>query len=130
MRKDLAIMTRGIFINVLIFIGKTMFFGLMLVVILYTVLPLMAQEICILSLIPTFQQLVRISDHLIQTFDQFLSQKDDIAVDWVANNVYWVDAVWSRIEVADLNGTYRAQLIPVGANSNPRAIAVEPQTRY
>ena len=54
---------------------------------------------------------------------------DDIAVDWVANNVYWVDAIWSRIEVADLNGTYRAELIQVGANSNPRAITVDPHTR-
>ena len=54
---------------------------------------------------------------------------DDIAVDWVANNVYWVDAVWSRIEVADLNGMYRAELIRVGANTNPRGIAVDPERR-
>ena len=54
---------------------------------------------------------------------------DDIAVDWVANNVYWVDAVWARVEVADIDGRYRRELFQTGANTNPRGIAVDPITR-
>lgn len=54
---------------------------------------------------------------------------DDIAVDWVANNLYWVDAVWARIEVLDLDNNYRKELIHAGPNTNPRGIAVDPATR-
>ena len=54
---------------------------------------------------------------------------DDIAIDWVSNKLYWVDAAWARIEVLDLNTQFRAELLRVGANTNPRAIAVEPYTR-
>ena len=54
---------------------------------------------------------------------------DDLAVDWVSNNVYWVDAAWARIEVLDLNRRFRAEVLRTGANTNPRSIAVEPCTR-
>lgn len=51
-------------------------------------------------------------------------------MDWVANNIYWADAVWARIEVADINGMYRRELLRVGANTSPRGIAVDPERRY
>ena len=55
---------------------------------------------------------------------------DDLAVDWVSSNVYWVDAAWARIEVIDLRRRYRAEVLRTGPNTYPRAIAVEPYMRY
>ena len=55
---------------------------------------------------------------------------DDVAVDWIGNNLYWTDAVWARIEVLNLNTGDRAEVLRTGANTNPRAIAVDPTTRY
>ena len=54
---------------------------------------------------------------------------EDIAVDWVSNKLYWVDAAWARIEVLDLESRYRAEVLRVGPNTNPSAIALEPQLR-
>lgn len=59
----------------------------------------------------------------------FLNLLDDIAVDWVSNKLYWVDAVWARIEVLDLDSLLRAEVLRIGPNTLPRAIAVEPTTR-
>ena len=58
-----------------------------------------------------------------------MSAIDDIAVDWVADNIYWIDAIWARIEVANLNGEFRAEIVRVGPNTNPRGIAVDPERR-
>ena len=55
---------------------------------------------------------------------------DDIAVDWVSNKLYWVDAVWARIEVMDLDTLNRTQILRTGPNTSPRAIAVEPINRF
>ena len=55
---------------------------------------------------------------------------DDIAVDWIGNNLYWTDAVHARIEVMDMDTGYRMELMRTGANTIPRAIAVDPSTRY
>ena len=55
---------------------------------------------------------------------------DDIAVDWIANNLYWVDSVWARIEALNLDSLERAEIIRVGANTRPRAIAVDPINTY
>lgn len=54
----------------------------------------------------------------------------DLAVDWVANNLYWVDSGWARIEVLSLSTMYRAEVLRTGANTNPTAIAVDPVIRY
>ena len=59
--------------------------------------------------------------------DQFAT--DDIAVDWIGNNLYWTDAVHARIEVMDMDTGYRMELMRTGANTIPRAIAVDPSTR-
>ena len=37
---------------------------------------------------------------------------------------------WARIEVMDLSRRYRAEVLRTGPNTNPRAITVEPYTRY
>lgn len=54
---------------------------------------------------------------------------DDIALDWVGNNLYWTDALYSRLEVLDLDSMARVELMRIGPNSVPRAIAVDPSTR-
>ena len=54
---------------------------------------------------------------------------DDIALDWVSNKLYWADAVWARIEALDLNSSVRVEVLSTGANTAPRAIAVDPINR-
>ena len=54
---------------------------------------------------------------------------DDIAMDWVGNNLYWTDAVYARIEVMDMDTMQRMELLRTGGNTIPRAIAVDPSTR-
>ena len=54
---------------------------------------------------------------------------DDIAVDWIGNNLYWTDAVYARIEVMDMDTMQRMELLRTGGNTIPRAIAVDPSTR-
>ena len=55
---------------------------------------------------------------------------DDIAMDWIGNNLYWTDAVYARIEVMDMDTRHRRELLRTGTNTLPRAIAVDPSTRY
>ena len=55
---------------------------------------------------------------------------DDIALDWIGNNLYWTDAFYARIEVMDLDTRHRSELMRTGNNTIPRAIAVDPSTRY
>lgn len=54
---------------------------------------------------------------------------EGIAVDWIAKNVYWVDAGLETIEVARTNGSHRRVLIS-DSLSHPRAIAVHPWQGY
>ena len=55
---------------------------------------------------------------------------DDIAVDWIASNLYWVDSVWARIEALSLDTMERTEILRAGTNTRPRAIAVDPINRY
>ena len=50
-------------------------------------------------------------------------------MDWVANNLYWTDSYYNRLEVLDLDTMYRAELLRTGAHTAPRAIVVDPSTR-
>ena len=50
-------------------------------------------------------------------------------MDWIGNNLYWTDAVHARIEVMDMDTGYRMELMRTGANTIPRAIAVDPSNR-
>ena len=54
---------------------------------------------------------------------------EDLAVDWVANNLYWTDGVARRIEVFDLDTRSKAVLVSTDVHSAPRAIVVDPSTR-
>ena len=54
---------------------------------------------------------------------------DGIAVDWIADNLYWTDADTNKVEVARLDGRYRR--VVVSSNlQQPRAIALYPQNGY
>ena len=60
--------------------------------------------------------------------DIFLSSPDGLAVDWISDKLYWVDADTAKIEVANLDGSNRTVLF---ANNIGilRAIVVDPTTR-
>lgn len=58
-----------------------------------------------------------------------LPSPDGIAVDWIADNIYWTDAERDKIEVARLDGKYRKVVISSGLYQ-PRAIVLHPQKGY
>ena len=47
-----------------------------------------------------------------------------MAVDWLAGNIYWSEAMTGRMEVARLDGTSRRVLL-WDKDRNPRSIAVD-----
>lgn len=49
-----------------------------------------------------------------------------LAVDWVANNIYWSDSDYKMIEVARLDGSSRKKLITTNLG-DPRSIIVHPK---
>ena len=54
---------------------------------------------------------------------------DDIAVDWVGNNLYWTDAFYARIAVMDMDTRHYKELLRTGGNTVPSGIAVDPHSR-
>lgn len=54
---------------------------------------------------------------------------DDIAVDWIANKLYWTDNGYDRIGVLDLGSGYYSFLVNIGSQSSPRGIIVDPVNR-
>lgn len=66
---------------------------------------------------------------MVLLYCNLFSFTDDVAIDWIGNNLYWTDAVWARIEVMNLDTLYRTEVLRTGANTNPRAITVDPTTR-
>ena len=50
-------------------------------------------------------------------------------MDWIGNNLYWLDSIYARIEVLDLDGMERAEILRAGSNSIPRAMVVDPTNR-
>lgn len=52
-----------------------------------------------------------------------------LAVDWVGQNIYWIESDLYQIEVAKLDGSLRTVLI-AGNMSNPRAITLDPREGY
>lgn len=54
-----------------------------------------------------------------------IEHPDGIAIDWIAQNLYWTDTGTDRIEVARLNGTSRKVLISDELDQ-PRAICLHP----
>lgn len=55
-----------------------------------------------------------------------LSTAEGLAVDWIGQNLYWVDSNLDQIEVARVNGSFRRTLV-AGEMSSPRAIALDPR---
>ncbi|XP_002741307.2 prolow-density lipoprotein receptor-related protein 1-like [Saccoglossus kowalevskii] len=55
-----------------------------------------------------------------------LATTEGLAVDWIADNIYWVESNLDQIEVARINGTMRTTLI-AGNMESPRAIALDPR---
>ncbi|KAK2718097.1 hypothetical protein QYM36_006775 [Artemia franciscana] len=55
-----------------------------------------------------------------------LSTAEGLAIDWIGENLYWVESNLDQIEVAKLNGSYRRTLI-AGDMESPRAIALDPR---
>ena len=49
-----------------------------------------------------------------------------MAVDWIGQNLYWVESKFDQIEVANLQGKFRKTLIFKDIQS-PRGIALDPQ---
>ena len=55
---------------------------------------------------------------------------DGLAVDWVTDKLYWSDAGLAQIGVFDLTTNLSRILISTGTLSSPRALVVDPNTRY
>ncbi|XP_042220954.1 prolow-density lipoprotein receptor-related protein 1-like isoform X2 [Homarus americanus] len=55
-----------------------------------------------------------------------LATAEGLAVDWLAENLYWVESNLDQIEVAKLNGSYRRTLVAAQMES-PRAISLDPR---
>ena len=55
---------------------------------------------------------------------------EDLAMDWITNNLYWTDTLNRRLEVLDIDLEYKTELLRTDAHSAPKAIVVDPSTRY
>lgn len=58
-----------------------------------------------------------------------LASPEGVAVDWIAQNVYWADSGTHRIEVARLEGSSRRTLIWRDIDE-PHSIVLHPQEGY
>lgn len=58
-----------------------------------------------------------------------LEYPEDMVVDWVAKNIYWVDTGSKRIEVARTDGTSRRVIVWKDLHQ-PRALAIDPANGY
>ena len=54
---------------------------------------------------------------------------EDLAVDWIANNLYWTETLSRTLEVFSIDTAYSTELLASGPHSAPRAIVVDPSTR-
>ena len=55
---------------------------------------------------------------------------EDLRWDWIGENLYWTDYNENEIEVYSMKTGSRAQLVHTGNDSNPRALVLDPNTRY
>ena len=56
-----------------------------------------------------------------------LATTEGLAVDWIAERIYWVESNLDQIEVAKFDGSMRTTLIAGNNMSSPRAIVVDPR---
>ena len=59
----------------------------------------------------------------------YSTHPEDIAVDWIANNIYYVDTLNRRLEVFDMDSNFGTVLLDAGPHTAPKAIVVDPSTR-
>ncbi|XP_064646344.1 low-density lipoprotein receptor-related protein 1-like isoform X2 [Lineus longissimus] len=55
-----------------------------------------------------------------------LATAEGLAIDWIGDNIYWVESHLDQIEVARLNGSMRTTLV-AGNMESPRAIVLDPR---
>ncbi len=58
-----------------------------------------------------------------------IATAEGIAVDWMGENLYWVDSSLDQIEVAKLDGSMRATVV-AGKMQNLRALALDPREGF
>ena len=69
--------------------------------------------------------------HLILLTDVCMHMNtENVAVDWVSNNLYWTDTFRTLLGVLDLDTMHSAELIWSGSNTAPYAIALDPNARW
>ena len=51
---------------------------------------------------------------------------EDIAVDWVAYKLYWIDSSVKQIEVSELDGKHSTPLL-LASLKNPKSLVLDPR---
>ncbi|ELU10964.1 hypothetical protein CAPTEDRAFT_222521 [Capitella teleta] len=69
------------------------------------------------------------SAHSIDIITRGLVSPDGLACDWLARKLYWTDSETNRIEVSNVDGSYRKVLYWENLDQ-PRAIALDPLNGY
>ena len=66
---------------------------------------------------------------IIETLHGGIQQVEGLALDWLGDNIYWIDAVGKKIEVSRADGRFRKVIISSNLD-RPRAIALDPKHGY
>ncbi len=87
----------------------------------------LADRLCLVNTIPViFCYFIAGLTNIEVVVKSGLANAEGLAVDWIGQNLYWVESHLDQIEVARLNGSFRRTLI-AGDLDNPRAIALDPR---
>ena len=65
---------------------------------------------------------------IIETLHGGIQQVEGLALDWLADNIYWIDAVGKKLEVSRADGRFRKVII--SNLDRPRAIVLDPVAGY
>lgn len=66
---------------------------------------------------------------IIETLHSGIQQVEGLALDWLGDNIYWVDAGGKKIEVSRADGRFRKTLLTSNLD-RPRAIVLDPKRGY
>lgn len=69
------------------------------------------------------------SDVIVNVVTSGLISPDGLAVDWLGRKIYWTDSETKRIEVSNLDGSFR-KVLHWNELDQPRAIALDPLNGY
>lgn len=64
-----------------------------------------------------------------ETLHGGIQQVEGLALDWLGDNIYWVDAGAKKIEVSRTDGRFRKTLLTSNLD-RPRAIVLDPKQGY